>query len=111
MPQWFIHFLNLPEFGDSFPITIEERRMGDIVFAPDLSADIFEKWVGFLAIVGSAIVLMLLTGAVAYTTAGSTLGSLQALSAGLTPDAAGPLRPTHSAVRAAGNPPEQRGSQ
>ena len=58
--------------------------MGDIVFAPDLSAEIFEKWVGFLAIVGAVLGLMLLTSVVAYTAAGSTLGSLQALSAGLT---------------------------
>ena len=84
VPQWFIRFLNLPDFGASFPIMIGGKRVGDIVFAPDISADIFEKWVGFLAIVGAVLGLMLLTGVVAYTAAGSTLGSLQALSAGLT---------------------------
>ena len=84
VPQWFIRFLNIPDLGASFPIMVGGKRVGDIVFAPDLSADIFEKWVGFLAIVAAVLGLMLLTSAVAYTTAGSTLGSLQALSAGLT---------------------------
>jgi two-component system sensor histidine kinase UhpB len=83
VPQWFVRFLNLPDIA-SFPIAIQGKRMGDIVFAPDLSAEIFEKWAGFLAILGSAVGLMLLTSAVAYTTAGSTIGSLKALSAGLT---------------------------
>jgi two-component system sensor histidine kinase UhpB len=76
------------------------------VFSPDLSADIFEKWVGFLAIVGAAIVLTLLTGAIAYLTAGSTLAPLQALSAGLTQMRQGhydrPIRPS--------GPPEIRRS-
>ena len=43
-------------------MTVEGKRVGDIVFAPDMSADIYEKWVGFLAIAGSGIALTLLTG-------------------------------------------------
>lgn len=84
VPQWFLNYLNTPDFSASFPVMIGEQRAGDIVFVPDLSADIFEKWVGFLTIVGAVLGLMLLTSVVAYTTAGSTLASLQALSAGLT---------------------------
>lgn len=82
-PQWFANLLTIPEIGAAFPVMLEGKRAGDIVFSPDLSADIFEKWVGFLAIVGAAIVLTLLTGAIAYLTAGSALAPLQALSAGL----------------------------
>ena len=40
------------------------------MFSPDISADIYEKWIGFLALVSSAIALMLLTGTIAYFTAG-----------------------------------------
>ena len=84
VPRWFVNLLTIPEVGVSFPIMMEGKRAGDIIFSPDLSIDIFEKWIGFLAIVCSGIVLMGLTGAIAYFTAGSALGPLQALSAGLT---------------------------
>ena len=63
---------------------IEGRRVGDIVFAPDMSADIYEKWIGFLAIACSGITLMLLTGAIAHFTARSALRPLQSLGDGLT---------------------------
>ena len=49
-----------------------------------MSADIYEKWVGFLAIVCSGITLMLLTGLVAHFTARSVLRPLQNLGDGLT---------------------------
>ena len=71
VPHWFVDLLGLPEIGASFPVTIEGRQVGDIVFSPDISADIYEKWIGFLALVSSAIVLMLLTGTIAYFTAGT----------------------------------------
>jgi len=63
---------------------IEGKQVGDIVFAPDISADIYEKWVGFLAIACSGITLMLLTGAIAHFTARSALRPLQNLGDGLT---------------------------
>jgi two-component system sensor histidine kinase UhpB len=49
-----------------------------------MSADIYEKWIGFLAIVCSAIALMLLTGAIAHFAARSVLAPLQNLGEGLT---------------------------
>ena len=57
VPRWFVDLIGVPAIGASFPVTIEGSRVGDIVFAPDLSADIFEKWIGFLAIACSAIAL------------------------------------------------------
>ena len=51
-----------------------EKRVGDIVFAPDMSADLFEKWIGFLAMACSAIALLLLTGVIAYFSAGAAIG-------------------------------------
>jgi two-component system sensor histidine kinase UhpB len=84
VPQWFIRLLTIPDIGAAFPILLEGNRVGDIVFSPDLSADIYEKWIGFLAIACSAIVLMLLTAIIAYFAAGSALHPLEELSAGLT---------------------------
>ena len=73
VPRWFVDLLGLPEIGASFPVTIEGKAVGDIVFSPDISADIYEKWIGFLALVSSGIVLMLLTGTIAYFTAGTVV--------------------------------------
>ena len=84
VPDWFVRLLVLPEFKAAFPVTIEGKQVGDIVFAPDMSADIYEKWIGFLAIACSGITLMLLTGAIAHFTARSALRPLQNLGDGLT---------------------------
>ena len=48
------------------------------------AADIYEKWIGFLAIACSGIILMLLTGAIAHFGVRSALGPLQSLGDGLT---------------------------
>ena len=84
VPDWFVRLIAAPEFKAAFPVMIEGRQVGDIVFAPDMSADIYEKWIGFLAIVGSGIGLMLLTGTIAHFTARSVLRPLQNLGDGLT---------------------------
>jgi two-component system sensor histidine kinase UhpB len=84
VPAWFVQLLALPEIGASFPVMIGGNQVGDIVFAPDLSPDIFEKWIGFLAIAVSGIGLILLTGAIAYFTAGAALRPLEDLGEGLT---------------------------
>lgn len=84
VPSWFIAYLDLPEIGAAYPITIGSQHIGDIVFAPDISPDIFEKWVGFLAIVSSGAVLMVLTGAIAHLTVGTALQPLEKLGEGLT---------------------------
>ncbi len=84
VPDWFVRLLVLPEFKTAFPVMIEAKQVGDIVVAPDMSADIYEKWIGFLAIVCSAIALMLLTGAIAHFAARSVLAPLQNLGDGLT---------------------------
>src|SRR4029079_2917994 len=83
VPGWFVHLIEIPEVGASYPVTIEGKRIGDIVFAPDMSADIYEKWIGFLAITASGIALMLLTGVIAHFTARSALDPLQNLGDGL----------------------------
>jgi two-component system sensor histidine kinase UhpB len=84
VPDWFVRLLAIPEFKAAFPVTIEGKSVGDILYAPDMSADIYEKWIGFLAIACSGIILMLLTGAIAHFAARSALRPLQSLGDGLT---------------------------
>jgi two-component system, NarL family, sensor histidine kinase UhpB len=84
VPDWFVRLIATPEFKAAFPVMIEGKQVGDIVFAPDMSADIYEKWIGFLAIACSGIILMLLTGAIAHFAARSALRPLQSLGDGLT---------------------------
>lgn len=84
VPQWFVDLIAIPDMDAASPVIIEGRRVGDIVFMPNLSADLFEKWIGFLAVTGLIAVLMVLTGAIAYLFARSSLEPLQNLGDGLT---------------------------
>lgn len=104
VPNWFVDLLGLPEIGASFPVRIEGKQVGDIVFAPDLAAELYEKWIGFLALVSSAIALMLLTGTIAYFTAGNVLDALRRLGEGLTRMRTG----DYEHLIAASGPPEIR---
>jgi signal transduction histidine kinase len=83
VPQWFVDLLTIPDMDTAFPVTIDGERVGDIVFLPDLSAELFEKWIGFLALVGIVVGLMVLTGLIAWLIANSVLRPLQNLGAGL----------------------------
>ncbi len=83
VPEWFTALLQVPELGAVYPISIGNDHVGDIVYTPDLSADIFEKWIGFLAIVASGSTLMLLAAASAYFTSGAAIRPLEQLQAGL----------------------------
>ncbi|WP_409191578.1 histidine kinase [Bradyrhizobium sp. RDM4] len=84
VPRWFIDLLGVPDVNETSPVMIGGSRVGDIVFRPDLSADVFEKWVGFLALIGLVAVLTAVTAIVAYVFAGSALHPLQNLGEGLT---------------------------
>lgn len=84
VPQWFVDLLTIPEMDAASPVLINDKRVGDIVFLPDLSADLFEKWIGLLALTSLVAMLMLLTGTIAYVFAGSALRPLRNLGEGLT---------------------------
>ena len=84
VPDWFVRLLAIPEFEASFPVTIAGKQAGNIVFAPDMTADIHEKWIGFLTIAVSGITLMLLSGVIAHVTSNSASRPLQHLGDGLT---------------------------
>jgi signal transduction histidine kinase len=84
VPQWFVDLLTIPDMDTAAPVMIGGERVGDLLFAPDLSADLFEKWIGFLALTSLVAMLMVLTGTIAYVFAGSALRPLQHLGEGLT---------------------------
>jgi two-component system sensor histidine kinase UhpB len=84
IPAWFTTLLQVPQLGSTYPIRIGTMHVGDIVFSPDLSPDIEEKWAGFVAIVASGSALTLLAGLSAYFTTGTALRPLAQLGAGLT---------------------------
>ena len=54
VPRWFVDLLAVPEICAAFPVMIDENRVGEIIFSPDISADMFEKWVAFAAIASSS---------------------------------------------------------
>jgi two-component system, NarL family, sensor histidine kinase UhpB len=84
VPRWFVELIGAPATGTSFPVTVGEKRVGDIVFVPDLSADLFEKWIVFLAMACSAIAFLVLTSVIAYFSAGAAIRPLRNLGEGLT---------------------------
>jgi len=108
VPRWFVDLLGPPEIGALFPVRIDGKHVGDILFVPDLAADIYEKWIGFLALVSSAIALMLLTGTIAYFTAGNVIDALRRLSEGLTRMRKGDYQ---NLIAASGPPEIRKGSE
>jgi len=106
VPTWFVRLLAIPEFKAAFPVMIEGKQVGDVLFAPDMTADLYEKWIGFLAIACSGVALMLLTAAIAHFTARSALRPLQNLGDGLTRMRMG----NYEQVIAPAGPPEIRKS-
>lgn len=84
VPDWFVAVFQLPGVFSSYPVRIAGTEVGEIVFAPDLSAEIYEKWVGFLAIVTAAVVLTIVTAIIAFVNATTALNPLRALGEGLT---------------------------
>ena len=98
-------------FSASFPVTIDGKQIGEIMFSPDISADLYEKWIGFLALLSSGIALMLLTGSIAYFITGAAVGPLQKLGEGLTHLRSGDYERLISGIRSAGNSAQFGGGQ
>jgi two-component system sensor histidine kinase UhpB len=83
VPGWFVRLLALPELARHTPIMIRGERVGELVFEPDMAADLYEKWIGFLAIVASGAALTLVTLAITYLTVDAALKPLHDLGSGL----------------------------
>ena len=84
VPGWFVRLLALPELARHTPILIRGEPVGELVFEPDMVADVYEKWIGFLAIVASGAALTLVTLAITYLTVDAALKPLRDLGSGLT---------------------------
>jgi two-component system, NarL family, sensor histidine kinase UhpB len=83
-PDWFVTLIGMPDVSAAFPILLNGETIGEIVFSPDISAAIREKWVGFLALVLISIVVLTLMGMLAHLATSSAERSLMELKAGLT---------------------------
>jgi two-component system sensor histidine kinase UhpB len=83
VPAWFVHLLALPQTARHTPIMIQGQRIGDLVFEPDMAADIYEKWIGFLAVVASSVALTLVTLVITYLTVDAAVRPLRDLGTGL----------------------------
>lgn len=83
-PDWFVTLMGVPDVSAAFPILLKGELVGEIVFSPDISAAIREKWVGFLALVSISIVVLTLTGGLAHLATSSAEQSLMELRTGLT---------------------------
>jgi two-component system sensor histidine kinase UhpB len=83
VPGWFVDLLALPEVARHTPVLIQGERVGDLVFEPGMAADIYEKWIGFLAIVASGVALTLFTLVITYWTVDAALRPLRDLGTGL----------------------------
>ncbi|WP_249804301.1 MULTISPECIES: histidine kinase [unclassified Bradyrhizobium] len=84
VPAWFVSNLAIPDLTKSYPIDIGTARVGAIVYSPDLSADIWEKWMGFLAIISTGSLPMLFAAFGTHLVAGRTIRPMERLGAGLT---------------------------
>jgi two-component system sensor histidine kinase UhpB len=84
VPDWFSHFLTDGFVVEKIPVLLGAQHVGDIVFSPDLSADIVEKWVTLLGIIASGIVLSMTISSVVFITVRRTLMPLALLEKSLT---------------------------
>ena len=82
-PVWFVHLMNIQEINRRTPIMIGARHVGDLSYEPQMTADIHEKWLGFLAIVGAGVGLMVMTLGIIFFTLDQALRPLLDLSKGL----------------------------
>jgi len=82
-PVWFVRLLNIQEINRRTPIMIGTRHVGDLSYEPQMVADIHEKWLGFLAIVGAGVGLMVMTLGIIFFTLDQALRPLLDLSNGL----------------------------
>lgn len=74
-----VRYISSAPLVQSFPIWINDRSVGTIIYVPDLSADIREKWIVFLGSAALGVILTLATSLIAFYLAGGILKPLQRL--------------------------------
>ncbi|WP_246207570.1 hypothetical protein [Bradyrhizobium rifense] len=80
---WFVSNLTIPDLTKSYPVNVGPTHAGDIAIVPDLFANIWEKWVGFVAILSTGSLPMLLAAFGAHLIAGRAIVPMERLGAGL----------------------------
>ncbi|QDM19104.1 histidine kinase [Tardiphaga sp. vice278] len=83
VPDWFVKALLLPDLAQHIPVQIQGRRVGDLAYEPDLSAQVYEKWIGFLSLLAACIILAALASLITFAMIGAALRPLQDLAEGL----------------------------
>jgi two-component system sensor histidine kinase UhpB len=83
VPGWFVKALFVPDLSQHIPVLVQGRRVGDLIFEPDLSAQIHEKWIGFLSLLASLVGMALLASLLSFVTIGAALRPLRDLADGL----------------------------
>ena len=84
VPHWFVDLLGLPEIGASFSVTSRGNRSGTLYSRPTFRPKSTKSGSAFLRSCRPGIALMLLTGTIAYFTAGTVVQALRNLGDGLT---------------------------
>src|SRR5712691_10922016 len=84
VPAWFVRLLIAPNISDRFPIYVAGQRAGDLVFKANMSADLSERWLTFIGILTSAVILAIISSFISYFTVGATLRPLHGIETGLT---------------------------
>jgi two-component system sensor histidine kinase UhpB len=101
VPSWFSRLVDATTRPGNIPVA---ALPGQLMLYPGDSADVYEKWIAFLAITLAPLVLGLVVFAVSQRTVRTTLQPLRELS-----DAISKLRDGDYGIRVAGNgPPEIR---
>ncbi len=84
VPAWFIELLSGHHDPSRLAVIKDGQKLGDLIYFADMSADIHEKWITFVALVVTAVLLALLTFLSAYLFLGSMLKPLVQVERALT---------------------------
>lgn len=84
VPAWFIRLLGEHSDPSRLPVIKDGRKFGDLIYFSDMSADIREKWITFVALLIAAALLSSLTFLIAYFFLGSMLKPLARVEQALT---------------------------
>jgi two-component system sensor histidine kinase UhpB len=75
-PPWFVELVRPPRPFVEIPVVMENRELGQILYRANVTADIEEKWLAFLAVVLAAIGLTAVSLTLAYVIIARSLSPL-----------------------------------
>src|SRR6185437_4566181 len=83
VPAWFAHRIANRENVDRFPLQVGRLPAAYLIYVSESGLDVYEKWIGFLAIGALALLLVALCCGLAYWNLGLALRPLHALASNL----------------------------